>query len=124
MGAILIVIACTGELTAFPDMARGEVPISILKRFYHPFLLETQKAHALTILTEIYPRADLEPNPANKILMSVTGSQAGAQDFVAAQKLRGVLMQHLAFLWRKHPASLSSRRLRPSLDGRLRGQQI
>lgn len=72
-----------------------------------PFLLETQKAHALTILTEIAssitPDQISKLTPANKVLMSVPGSQARAQDFMAAQKLRNILMEHLAFLWNKHP---------------------
>jgi Asp-tRNA(Asn)/Glu-tRNA(Gln) amidotransferase A subunit family amidase len=75
-----------------------------------PFLLETQKAHALTILTEIASGVTADQisklTPANKVLMTVSGSQARAQDFMAAQKLRNVLMQHLAFLWETHPGMI------------------
>lgn len=43
--------------------------------------------------------------PANKILLSV-GKQTPALDFLLAQKMRSLLMEHLAFLFRKHPGLL------------------
>lgn len=72
-----------------------------------PYLAEGQIAHALTILTEISTGIhDLTGlTPANKILLSV-GKQTPAFDFLLAQKLRNVLMQHLAFLFRRHPGLL------------------
>ncbi|GME36503.1 ubiquitin-protein ligase sel1 ubx2 [Neofusicoccum parvum] len=69
-----------------------------------PLLSEGQSAHALTILAEIasgFPDvAGL--TPANKVLISV-GSRAGAVDLLQAQKVRALLMQHLAALHRRHP---------------------
>jgi Asp-tRNA(Asn)/Glu-tRNA(Gln) amidotransferase A subunit family amidase len=40
--------------------------------------------------------------PANRILMSV-GRQTPATDFLLAQRVRNILMEHLADLFRKHP---------------------
>lgn len=72
-----------------------------------PYLPEGQKAHALTILAEIASGVTREQvsqlTPANKILLSVGGTQTAAQDFLAAQKLRNLLMRHLAHLFQKHP---------------------
>lgn len=72
-----------------------------------PFLPEGQMAHAMTILAELSAGIhDLTGlNPANKILISV-GKQTPATDFLLAQKLRQRLMQHLAFLFRRHPGLL------------------
>ncbi|KAH7065450.1 amidase signature domain-containing protein [Macrophomina phaseolina] len=69
-----------------------------------PLLASGQSAHALTILAEI---ASGHPSvagltPANKVLISV-GSRAGAVDLLQAQKVRTLLMQHLAHLYREHP---------------------
>ncbi|KAJ1323937.1 aspartyl-tRNA(Asn)/glutamyl-tRNA(Gln) amidotransferase subunit A [Microdochium nivale] len=81
------------------------VPIDI------PFLHEGQIAHALTILTDAatllppsHPtarryKAEFERlSPANRILLAL-GRTTPAADFLLAQKLRRVLMQHLAWLW-------------------------
>ncbi len=77
-----------------------------------PYLPEGQLAESLTILTEMAVRArshvtnpkdwlnDL--NPANKVLMAV-GALTPAPDYLLAQQLRNMLMQHLAFLYQKHP---------------------
>ena len=40
-------------------------------------------------------------NAANKILLGV-GNQTPARDYLLAQQLRQMLMQHLAFLYQKH----------------------
>lgn len=76
-----------------------------------PFLHEGQIAHALTILTDaatlLPPSHPTETRyrtefqrltPANRILLAL-GRTTTAMDFVLAQKLRRVLMQHLAWLW-------------------------
>ncbi|KXJ87580.1 amidase signature domain-containing protein [Microdochium bolleyi] len=88
-------------------MHRGytTVPIEI------PFLHEGQIAHALTILTDaatlLPPSHPTERrykdeferlSPANRILLAL-GRTTPAADFLLAQKLRRVLMQHLAWLW-------------------------
>ena len=72
-----------------------------------PFLPEGQIAHALTILTD---GATLLPEtsnltPANKILLAL-GRTTPATDYLLAQKLRGLLMRHLSYLWRVYPGMI------------------
>ncbi|KAK6063086.1 Fatty acid amide hydrolase 1 [Seiridium cupressi] len=72
-----------------------------------PFVAEGQIAHALTLLTDA---ATLLPitegiSPANKILLAL-GRTTPASDYQLAQKLRRVLMQHLAWLWSQHPGMI------------------
>jgi Asp-tRNA(Asn)/Glu-tRNA(Gln) amidotransferase A subunit family amidase len=74
------------------------VPIEI------PFLVEGQIAHAMTVLTDaatLLPQTD-NLTAANRILIAL-GTVTPATDFLLAQKLRQLLMQHLAFLWSIHP---------------------
>lgn len=78
-----------------------EVPIKI------PFLTEGQIAHALTILTD---GATLLPETknltyANRILLAI-GRTTPATDYLLAQKLRGLLMKHLAYLWKTYPGMI------------------
>ncbi|MCJ1392498.1 hypothetical protein MMC18_005366 [Xylographa bjoerkii] len=77
------------------------IPITI------PFLPEGQTAHAMTMLchaaTAIPDTRNL--TAANKILISL-GMVTPSTDFFLAQKLRQLLMQHLADLWRKHPGMI------------------
>lgn len=77
------------------------VPISI------PFVAEGQMAHALTVLTDAATLlADTKGiTAANKILLSL-GRTTPATDYLLAQKLRGMFMQHLAYLWQKYPGML------------------
>jgi len=75
-----------------------KVPISI------PFLTEGQSAHALTILADA---TTLLPEPrgltwVTRILLAL-GSCTTAIDYVLAQKLRRLLVRHLAFLWQQYP---------------------
>ncbi|CAL3972580.1 unnamed protein product [Diplocarpon coronariae] len=77
------------------------VPITI------PFLAEGQLAHAMTVLTDA---ATLLPvtrklTPANRIMIAL-GTVTPATDYVLAQKLRQLLMQHLAYLWQQHPGMI------------------
>ncbi|KUJ18364.1 amidase [Mollisia scopiformis] len=77
------------------------VPISI------PFLPEGQLAHAMTVLTDA---ATLLPETsnltsANRIMIAL-GTVTPATDYVLAQKLRQVLMQHMAYLWEKYPGMI------------------
>jgi Asp-tRNA(Asn)/Glu-tRNA(Gln) amidotransferase A subunit family amidase len=77
------------------------VPITI------PFLPEGQLAHAMTVLTDA---ATLLPDtrnltPANRILLAL-GRVTPSTDYLLAQKLRRLLMQHLAWLWQEHPGML------------------
>lgn len=69
-----------------------------------PLIHAGQMAHAMTILAEI---ASSNPHTAdltapNKVLLSV-GVQTPAVDFLQAQRLRHLLMQHLAHLFAAHP---------------------
>lgn len=70
-----------------------------------PFLPQGQKSHALTILSEIasgIPVSNIKHlTYPNQLLMSVAGRHATAQSFIAAQKMRDLLMRHLAWLWRE-----------------------
>ncbi|KAI9817144.1 MAG: hypothetical protein M1827_001256 [Pycnora praestabilis] len=75
-----------------------------------PFLTQGQTAHAMTILSEISSQPAISSNvsgltAANKVLISV-GSKTPATDFLQAQKLRNLLMQHLASLYTKYPGML------------------
>lgn len=71
-----------------------------------PYLRDGQKAHALTIVSEIAssikPQQIANLTPPNKILLSIS-SQASGQDFIAAQKFRNLLMRHLSYLFQKYP---------------------
>ncbi|CAI4217720.1 unnamed protein product [Parascedosporium putredinis] len=74
------------------------VPIKI------PFTPQGQIAHAMTVLTD---GATLLPETknlthANKILLAL-GRTTPSTDYLLAQKLRALLMKHLAYLWTKHP---------------------
>lgn len=77
-----------------------------------PYLVQGQKAHAFTILDEMANRTRARSaspatwlqalNPANKILLSVAETTP-ASDYLLAQQMRNLLMQHLAYLYQKHP---------------------
>jgi Asp-tRNA(Asn)/Glu-tRNA(Gln) amidotransferase A subunit family amidase len=75
-----------------------------------PFMTEGQKAHALTILSEVRSRvakADISKlTYANQLLLNVAGSHASAQDFLFAQRLRNLQMSHLAWLFDRYPGML------------------
>lgn len=77
-----------------------------------PFIPEGRSAHSLVCVAEMSEKARRRtPNPAdwlslvspaNKLLMSVA-TQTPSADYIKANSLREVLMQHLAFLFQKHP---------------------
>lgn len=70
-----------------------------------PLLTPGQLAHAMTIMAEgaaAHRSSIYALTPANRILMSV-GRQTPATDFLLAQRLRNLIMQHLADLFRSHP---------------------
>ncbi|KAH6618189.1 amidase signature domain-containing protein [Chaetomium sp. MPI-SDFR-AT-0129] len=86
------------QLLSFPNTNYTLVPVSI------PFLREGQIAHAMTVLTDA---AALLPSSrgltaANRVLLCL-GRTTPASDYLLAQKLRRLLMQHLAWLWKEHP---------------------
>jgi Asp-tRNA(Asn)/Glu-tRNA(Gln) amidotransferase A subunit family amidase len=80
-----------------------------------PYLSGGQTAHAMTILAEMTIRARADAtnpdnffsglNPANKVLLAV-GDVTPARDYLLAQQLRNMLMEHLAFLYKKYPGLL------------------
>ncbi|KAK8058658.1 hypothetical protein PG994_009106, partial [Apiospora phragmitis] len=73
------------------------VPITI------PLLPEGQAAHAISTLSGTSVALPPDPrivSPANRILLAL-GRATSAGDYVLAQQLRGVLMRHLAWLWRE-----------------------
>ncbi|KAF7117101.1 hypothetical protein CNMCM5793_005785 [Aspergillus hiratsukae] len=75
-----------------------------------PYLPEGQRAHVLTIMAEI--ASGLKPaqigalTAPNKVLVSMGMWQITAQDLIAAQRLRNLLMSHLAHLFHQHPGLL------------------
>ena len=98
-----VLSACNATLDHYTSLGYETIDISL------SYLQEGQLAHALTILTEIStgtPSSALSSLTAgNKILLSV-GAQTPADDFLLAQKMRALLMSHLAYLWQKHPGLL------------------
>ncbi|EXJ83535.1 hypothetical protein A1O1_07158 [Capronia coronata CBS 617.96] len=75
-----------------------------------PLLPQGQKAHALTILSETRSQYSTDKIKQltwhNQLLLNVAGSHATAQDFIFSQKLRNLLMCHLAWLWEEYPGLL------------------
>jgi amidase len=75
-----------------------------------PYLPEGQRAHVLTIMTEIAsalsPRQIRSLTAPNKVLVSMGMWQITGQDVLAAQRLRNLLMAHLAHLFQKYPGLL------------------
>ncbi|KAK0509285.1 hypothetical protein JMJ35_008656 [Cladonia borealis] len=97
-----VLSACNAALSYFSNHGNYHI-IDI----HLPYLPQGQLAHAMTILSEISSELTSLSSltPANKILISV-GKQTPATDFLLAQRLRNLLMQHLAFLFQKHPGLL------------------
>ena len=92
---------CTQALDHYASLGYTIVDISI------PYLHEGQIAHALTIMTEAgstvsHPQ---DFSPGNQILLA-TFRQTQSGDFLLAQKMRNLLMQHLSWLWEQHPGML------------------
>lgn len=77
------------------------VPIEI------PFTAEGQIGHAITLLADAASllQDTTGISPANRILFAL-GRTTPAWDYLLAQKLRRVLMQHLAWLWAAHPGMI------------------
>ncbi|KAL5335336.1 amidase signature domain-containing protein [Aspergillus crustosus] len=75
-----------------------------------PYIPEGARAHVLTIMAEI--ASGLSPSQIphltapNKVLVSMGMHQISSQDFLAAQRLRSLLMSHIAYLFKKHPGLL------------------
>lgn len=93
--------ACHAAISHYESSGYKVIDITI------PYLSEGQLAHTVTILSEISSNIPSVSGltSANKILISV-GKQTPASDFLLAQKMRNLLMQHLAFLFEQHPGLL------------------
>lgn len=75
-----------------------------------PYLAEGQKAHVLTIMADIASGVSTSQirhlTAPNKVLVSMGMYQITAQDLLASQRLRNLLMTHLSYLFQKHPGLL------------------
>lgn len=75
-----------------------------------PYLPEGQRAHILTIMAEIASGVDASKisqlTAPNKVLVSLGMWQITANDLLASQRLRNLLMTHLAYLFQTHPGLL------------------
>ena len=93
--------ACHAAISHYESSGYKVIDITI------PYVSEGQLAHAVTILSEISAGVPSVSGltSANKILISV-GKQTPASDFLLAQKMRNLLMQHLAFLFEQYPGLL------------------
>ena len=100
---------CKAAISKYESLGWTVVPISI------PFLPSGAAAHVLTILCEIssaitslnHKASATTPtkptfSAANKVLLA-TGKQTPAGDFLLAQKMRNLLMQHLSSIFQQHP---------------------
>ncbi|KAF2114709.1 glutamyl-tRNA amidotransferas-like protein subunit A [Lophiotrema nucula] len=90
--------ACQAALDYFAKSGYEIVEITL------PLLHEGQLAHAMTILNEtLTAQPDVSQITCpNKVLLKVA-SQTTARDLLLAQRLRHLLMQHLAHIFRTHP---------------------
>jgi Asp-tRNA(Asn)/Glu-tRNA(Gln) amidotransferase A subunit family amidase len=69
-----------------------------------PLLHEGQLAHAMTIMNEAtVGQDDLSSLTAPTRILLKVAQQTPARDFLLAQRLRSLLMQHLAYLFQTHP---------------------
>jgi Asp-tRNA(Asn)/Glu-tRNA(Gln) amidotransferase A subunit family amidase len=75
-----------------------------------PYIPEGARAHVLTIMAEI--ASGLSPSQIhkltapNKVLVSMGMHQISSQEFLSAQRVRGLLMSHLGYLFQKYPGLL------------------
>ena len=97
----VVLNACRAALSHYESVGYTVIDIAL------PYLVEGQLAHAMTVLSEAaLGKHELgHLAPANKILLSV-GKQTPAFDFLLAQRMRNLLMEHLAYLFRQHPGLL------------------
>ncbi|KAL8881818.1 MAG: hypothetical protein Q9198_001050, partial [Flavoplaca austrocitrina] len=114
-----VLSACNAALDHYTSsLSYRLIPIHL------PHLHSAQLAHALTILSEISSGtpASLLPSlsAANKILLSV-GALTPATDFLLAQKMRALLMSHLAWLWNEYPGMLIVSPTTPNAGWRIGG---
>lgn len=73
-----------------------------------PYLNEARLAHAASIVSDMASFVEgriWDLNAANRVLLSI-GSRSMTNDYVAANKVRSVVMSHLASLWKEHPGMI------------------
>lgn len=95
------------------------VPIDI------PFLPEGQSTHAITVLSDaatVFPSTS-NPTPANKILIAL-GTVTPSTDYLLAQKLRELLMQHVSHLWKRHPGMIIATPITPCAGWRIERPEV
>ena len=101
--------AVRARCQAIVDACADELGYTVQRDVAVPLAQDGQLAHALTILCEL--AAQIEPlvgptlanvTPANQILLAVA-RQTPAADLLRAQKLRALLMAHLAWLFEETP---------------------
>lgn len=95
-------ILCQQAIDYFVDKLGYEV-IDI----HIPLIHEGQIAHAMSIMSEAVNGTPDTTflTPANRVLLAV-GAQCPASDFIQANRVRNLLMSHLAFLYKQHPGLL------------------
>jgi Asp-tRNA(Asn)/Glu-tRNA(Gln) amidotransferase A subunit family amidase len=74
-----------------------------------PYIHEGQMAHALTILNEATSTLtdkELSTLAAPNQMLITVGRCANVTEFLSAQRIRNLLMQHLAFIFERHPGIL------------------
>ncbi|KAK2592577.1 hypothetical protein QQS21_009722 [Conoideocrella luteorostrata] len=72
-----------------------------------PLTQEGQVAHSITLLTDAATLlGDTKGLSAPNRLLLALGRTTPATDYLLAQKLRHVLMRHLAWLWQQHPGMI------------------
>jgi len=73
-----------------------------------PYLNEARLAHASSIVSDMASFVEgrvWDLNAANRVLLSI-GSRSMTSDYVAANKVRTMVMSHLASLWKEHPGMI------------------
>lgn len=117
-----VLSACEAAMAHYTSPACGYETVSITL----PHLHAGQLAHAITILSEISGGLPSPPpatlTASNKLLLSV-GACTPANDLLLAQKLRSLLMSHLAHLFQRYPGLLIVTPTTPNAGWRISGGQ-
>ncbi|KAF3481266.1 amidase [Arthroderma uncinatum] len=88
-----------------------------------PYIPEGGKSHALSILGEIASGLTQEQisqlSAPTRLIVSVGGTQGLASGFMAAQKMRNLLMTHLSFLFQKYPGLIIATPTTPTAGSKI-----
>lgn len=115
-----VLSACEAAIAHYtsPTCGYETLPITL------PHLHAGQLAHAMTILSEISGGLPSPPpatlTASNKLLLSV-GARTPANNLLLAQKLRSLLMSHLAHLFQQYPGLLIVTPTTPNAGWRISG---